>query len=316
VQAALITDVPFSGNYLTHNVAFQGKPVAVGTEPEVQSLSVMGDYFRTMQIPLRSGRELTVDDREDHPLVAVVNEQFARQFFPDGNVLGAQIDWARRAGPHKWMTIVGVVGDVKHSGLNQPVDPAIYAPFAQSDEAWRRWTTLVVRTQQPTAGMVDAVKKQVWSLDHQIPVSEIESMEELMAQSVAQQRFNVLLLGAFASLALLLAGVGIYGIMAYRVTQRTHEIGVYVALGAQRADILRIIMRDAAVLAGIGICVGIAGAAAVTRLMTSLLFEVTPTDPAVFSAVVLVLGGVALLACYIPARRALSVPPTVALRCE
>lgn len=316
VQAAMITDVPLSGNYLTHNLAFQGKPVPVGTEPEVQSLSVMGDYFRTMQIPLRAGRELTQDDREDHPMVAVVNEQFARQFFPDRDVLGAQIDWARREGARRWMTIVGVVGDVKHSGLNQPVDPAVYAPFAQSDEAWRRWTTLVVRTQQPTAGIVDAVKKQVWSLDNQIPVSEIESMEDMMAQSVAQQRFNVLLLGAFAGLALLLAGVGIYGMMAYRVSQRTHEIGVYVALGAQRSDVLRLMMRDAAALAGIGICGGVAGAVAVTRLMKSLLFEVTPTDPAVFSAVVVVLGLVALLACYIPARRALNVSPTVALRCE
>jgi putative ABC transport system permease protein len=317
IEAAMITDVPLAGNLVDHRVVIDGRPTPeVGTEPEVQTLSVMGDYFRVMQIGIRAGRDFGALDREEQPLVAIVNEAFVRQLLPGENPIGVRIDWIRRDEPHKWMTIVGVASDVKHSGLNQPVDPAIYAPFAQNDEAWRRWTTLVVRTQQPTASLIDTVKKQVWSLDSQIPVSDVQSMDDLMALSLAQQRFNLILLATFASLALLLAGVGIYGMMAYRVSQRTHEIGVYVALGAQRADILRIIMRDAAVLAGIGICVGIAGAAAVTRLMTSLLFEVTPTDPAVFSAVVFVLGAVALLACYIPARRALSVPPTVALRCE
>jgi putative ABC transport system permease protein len=160
------------------------------------------------------------------------------------------------------------------------------------------------------------VKKQVWSLDSQIPVSDIQTMDDLMALSLAQERFNVMLLGLFAGLALLLAAVGIYGMMAYRVSQRTHEIGVYVALGAQHGDVMRLIMRDAAVLAGIGICAGVAGSVLVTRLMTSLLFEVAPTDPLVFGAVVILLATVALAACYIPARRALSVSPTVALRCE
>jgi putative ABC transport system permease protein len=173
-----------------------------------------------------------------------------------------------------------------------------------------------VRTQLPTATLVETVKKQVWSLDNQVPVSEVQSMDDLMALSLAQERFNLLLLAAFAGLALVLAAVGIYGMMAYRVSQRTHEIGVYVALGAQRGDVLRLMMRDAAILAGIGIGIGVTGAVALTRVMRTLLFEVTPTDPTVFSAVVVVLGLVALTACYIPARRALSVSPTVALRCE
>jgi putative ABC transport system permease protein len=317
MQAAMISDAPFSGGYLTHSLVIDGRPSpAIGAEPEVQSLSVMGDYIRTMRIPLRAGRAFTELDREGQPLVAVVNEQFARQFFPDGDALGARVDWGRRDGPHKWMTIVGIAADVKHSGLNQPVDPAIYAPFAQSDEAWRRWMTLVVRTEQPTSDVVDAVKKQLWSIDSQIPVSEIESMDDLMALSVAQERFNLMLLVTFASLALILAAVGIYGMMAYRVSQRTHEIGVYVALGAQRRDVLRLIMRDGARLAAIGIGVGFVGAMAVTRLIRSLLFEVTPTDPAVFIGVVVLLAAVALAACYLPARRALKVSPTVALRCE
>ena len=317
VQAAMITDIPLGGNYLSHNLTIEGRPApAIGAEPEVQSLSVMGNYFRTMQIPLLAGRDFAETDREGGQLVAIVNEQFARKFFPDGNALGAQIDWARREGPRKWMTIVGVVGDVKHSGLNDPVDPAVYAPFSQSDEAWRRWMTVVVRTQQPTGGLVGAAKDSVWSLDNQIPVSEIQMMEELMALSVAQQRFNMLLLGIFAGLAMLLAAIGIYGMMAYRVTQRTHELGIHVALGARRGDVLWLIMRDGARLAGLGIAVGIVGALAITRVMTTLLFEVKPTDPEVFGAVAVLLGMVALVACYIPARRALQTSPIVALRCE
>jgi putative ABC transport system permease protein len=269
-----------------------------------------------MQIAIRDGRDFTAMDREEQPLVAIVNEAFVRQLLPGQNPLGTRIDWIRRDEPHKWMTIVGVVADVKHSGLNGPVDPAVYAPFAQNDEAWRRWTTLVVRTRTPVATVVENVKKQVWSLDTQIPVSDIQSLGDLMALSLAQQRFNVLLLGSFAGLALLLAAVGIYGMMAYRVTQRTHEIGVYVALGAGRTDVLQLIMSDGARLAGIGIVAGLLGAVAITRVMATLLFEVKPTDPVVFGVVAVLLAVVALVACYLPARRALSVSPTVALRCE
>ena len=317
VDSAMITDVPLAGNFVGHRVIIDGQPTpAVGTEPVVQTLSVMGDYFRVMQIAIRAGRDFTVMDREEQPLVAIVNEAFIRQLLPGQNPLGTRIDWIRRDEPHKWMTIVGVAADVKHSELDQPADPAIYAPYAQNDEAWRRWTTLVVRTQQPTASLIDTVKKQVWSLDPQIPVSDIQSMDDLMALSLAQQRFNVMLLGAFAGLALLLAAVGIYGMMAYRVTQRTHEIGVYVALGAGRADVLQLIMRDGARLAGFGIAIGMIGAAALTRVMTGLLFEVKPTDPAVFGAVAALLAIVALTACYIPARRALKVSPMTALRCD
>jgi len=316
VESGMITDAPLAGNFVGHRVVIDGRPAEVGTEPVVQTLSVMGDYFSVMQIGIRAGRDFTPMDREEQPLVAIVNESFVQQLLPGQNPIGTRIDWIRRDEPHKWMTIVGVAADVKHSGLNQPVDPAIYAPFAQNDEAWRTWTTLVVRTQQPTASLIETVKKQVWSLDNQIPVSDIQSMDDLMALSLAQERFNMMLLGAFAGLALLLAAVGIYGMMAYRVSQRTREIGVYVALGAQRGDVLRLIMRDGARLAGIGILVGVAGAAAITRVMTGLLFEVKPTDPEVFGAVVALLGLVALTACYIPARRALNVSPITALRCE
>jgi putative ABC transport system permease protein len=205
---------------------------------------------------------------------------------------------------------------VKHSGVNQPVDPAVYAPFSQNDEKWRKFMTLVIRTRVPEAGLVENVKKQVWSLDRQIPVSDIQSMDDLLAVSVAQQRFNMLLLGTFAALAVALAGVGIYGMVAYRVNQRTHEIGVYMALGAQHRHVLRLVMEDGVKLGLLGIGVGLAGAIALTRVMVSLLFEVKPTDPGTLVGVALLLAAVAMLACYIPARRALSIHPMTALRRE
>ena len=289
--------------------------MAVGGEPEVQTLSVMGDYFRVMQIP-RAGRDFTPLDREGQPLVAIVNEEMVREFFPHENPIGARIHWARDTEPPQWMTVIGVVGDVKHSGLDQPVDPAVYTPFPQSNEIWRSFMTLAIRTPDVSSGLVEEVKKQVWSLDSQIPVSDVHTMDELMAVSLAQQRFNMLLLGLFATLALVLAAVGIYGTMAYRVGQRMHEIGIHIALGAQRRDVLRLVLNDGAKLACFGIAIGIAAATALTRLMTSLLFGVKPTDPETFAVVAIVLAIVALAACYVPTRRAMRVDPMVALRHE
>ena len=214
------------------------------------------------------------------------------------------------------MTIVGVAADVRHAGLNQPVDPAVYAPFAQSDEAWRRWMVVAIRTPRESAGLLEEVKKQVWSVDSQIPVSDVHSMEDLLSDSLVRQRFNMLLLGFFAALALILAAVGIYGMMAYRVGQRAHEIGIRMAIGAEGRDILRMVITDGGKLALVGIAFGTVGAIALTRLMISLLFEVTPTDPATFAAVAILLAIVALAACYIPARRATRVDPMTALRYE
>ena len=317
VQAAMITDIPFGDSYLDHKFVIDGRPpMPEGSEPEVQTLSVMEDYFRVMQIPIQAGRGFTDMDREGQPLVAVVNESFVKKFFPHENPLGARIDWARSKPPHDWMTIVGVVGDVKYWGLNQPVDPAIYAPYSQSNEVWRRWSTLVIRSSVSSAGLAEEVKKQVWSVDGRIPVSDIHSMDDLMSVSVGQQRFNMLLLGVFAALALVLAAVGIYGLMSYAVSQRTHEIGVRVAVGAQQGDVLRLVVGEGARLALIGIVVGVAFALALTRFMSSLLFEVAPTDPATFAIVVLLLALAGLVACYIPARRATQVDPMVALRYE
>ena len=315
VEAAIVTDIPFGGNYLTHSIVIDGRPpVLVGAEPHVQTLSVMGDYFHVMQIAIRAGRGFTDADREGQPLVAIVNQKFVEQFFPHENPLGARIDWGRAKLPHNWMTIVGVVNDVKHSGLGLPTDPAVYAPFPQSDEAWRRWMSLAIRSPGSPTGLVEEVKKQVWSLDRQIPVSDILSMESLMAVSLAQDRFNMLLLGLFAALALTLAAVGIYGLMAYSVNQRIHEIGLRIAMGARSGDILHLVLVDGAKLAFLGIAIGVAAALALTRLMATLLFEVKPTDPPTFAAVAILLALVGLVACYVPARRATRVDPMVTLR--
>jgi predicted permease len=317
VEAAMVTDIPLGGNYVGHRLVIDGRPpVAVGGEPLVQTLSVMGDYFRVMQIPLRAGRDFIPMDREGQPLVAIVNEEIVREFFPHENPIGVRIRWAGDEGPPQWMTVTGVVGDVKHSGLNQPTDPAVYTPFSQNDERWRRFMTLAIRARDVSPGLVGEVKKQIWSLDSQIPVSDVHAMDDLIAVSLAQQRFNMLLLGLFAALALTLAAVGIYGAMAYAVNQRTHEIGIRTALGAQRSDVLLLVMRDGAKIALFGIASGIVGALAVTRLMASLLFEVKPTDPATFAGVAILLAFVVLAACYIPARRATKVDPMVALRYE
>src|SRR5581483_2734372 len=316
VQAAMVTDIPLGGNYVGHRLVIGGRaPVAVGGEPEVQTLSVMGDYFRVMQIPLRAGRDFTPLDREGQSLAAIVNEELVREFFPHENPIGVRIRWAGDGAP-QWMTVIGVVGDVKHSGLNQPTDPAVYTPFSQSYERWKRSMTIVIRSRDTSAGLVEEVKKLIWSLDGQLPVSDVHAMDDLIALSLAQQRFNMLLLGLFAALALILAAVGIYGAMAYAVNQRRHEIGVRTALGARRSDVLRLVLRDGAKIALFGIASGVAGGLVLTRLMASLLFEVKPTDPATFAAVAILLALVALAACYIPARRAMRVDPMVALRYE
>jgi len=200
--------------------------------------------------------------------------------------------------------------------LNQPTDPAVYTPFAQSYERWKRLMTIAIRTRDQSAGLIEEVKKQIWSVDGQIPVSDVHAMDDLIAVSLAQQRFNMLLLGLFAALALILATVGIYGAMAYAVNQRRHEIGVRIALGARRSDVLRLVLGDGAKIALFGIASGIAGALVLTRLMASLLFEVKPTDPGTFAGVAILLAAVALAACYIPAHRAMRVDPMVALRYE
>jgi putative ABC transport system permease protein len=316
VEAAMVSEVPLSGDLVTHNFVIEGRPpLAVGTEPETDSRSVMGDYFRVMRIPLRAGRYFTAQDHEGVPLVGIINRAMARQFFPKQNPIGARIRWAHYKAIN-WITIVGVVGDVKHLGLDQAEDPAVYTPYAQSTEPWKRWMTLVVRTHQEPAAVVKATKNVIRSIDSQIPLGDVHTMNELMTESTAERQFNMLLLGLFAGLALALAAVGIYGLTSYSVTQRTHEIGIRMALGANRSHVMKLVVGQGMLLAGLGVAIGLIAAVGLTRLMASMLFAVRPTDPATFAAVAGLLVGVALAASVIPARRATKVDPMVALRYE
>jgi len=317
VQAAMVGDAPLNGNEVTHSLIFEGRPpVSVGDEPEVDTLGVMGDYFRVMQIPLRAGRALADSDRENQPLVAVINQALAREFFAGQDPIGQRIRWARDTGSPRWMTIVGVASDVKQYSLAQSAYPAVFTPFAQSNEAWRRWMSIVVRSPAESGILIPAVKRQVWSLDNQIPLDQVESMDDLLALSLAERRFNMVLFGLFAGLAMILAAVGIYGVMSYSVSQRTHEIGIRMAVGASGSDILRLVMGQGARLAAVGLAAGVLGAIALTRLMASLLFGVTPTDPGTFAGVAVLMLAVVLLSCFVPVRRATKVDPMVALRYE
>jgi len=316
VRAAMVSELPLSGASLDHDFLIDGRPpIAQGDEPSLETRSVLSDYFHVMQIPVLRGRDFGPQDYADKaPLVGIANAAMVRQYFQNEDPLGKRVRWARDPEIH-WMTIVGVVGDVKHFGLDLPEQPGLYSPYTQA-APWKRWMRLVARTQSDPAGMAQAVKEQIWKVDSQLPITKVETMNELAAESFAARRFNMLLLAIFAGLALALAAVGIYGVMSYAVTQRTQEIGIRMALGARASDVLKLIISNGMSLILIGVVIGLAGAFGLTRLLTSLLFGVTPTDTLTFVVVSAVLIFVALLACYIPARRATKVDPLVALRYE
>jgi putative ABC transport system permease protein len=316
VQSSMVSELPLSGNSLDHDFVIEGRPpIAPGDEPSLESRSVLGDYFQVMKIPMRSGRNFQAQDFDEKaPLVGIANDEMVRQYFPNENPLGKRIRWARNP-TVQWIEIVGVAGNVKHFGLDLPEEPALYSPYTQINP-WKRWMTFAVRTQSDPSAMEQAVKTQIWKVDSQLPITKVQTMGEVTAASFAARRFNMLLLGLFAGLALLLAAIGVYGVMSYAVTQRTHEIGIRMALGAQMGSVIKLIMKSGLLIASIGVAIGLAGAFALTRVMASLLFAVEATDKPTFAAVSIGLVLIALLACYIPARRAAKVDPLVALRYE
>ena len=315
-QASMISELPMSGENLMHNFVIDGRtPLAPGTEPELETRTVAGDYFRTMGIPLIAGRDFGPQDRDGAPMVGVVNQSFVREYFPNEDPIGGRIAWAR-GNPRKWMTIIGVVGDIKHYGFGLPELPAFYTSYMQLDQPWKRWMYVAVKSDRNAGALIGEVKSQIWKVDKAIPVTKLRSMAEVMAASLGAQRFNMTLMGIFAAVALVLAAVGIYGVVSYSVTQRTHEIGIRMALGAGSGDVLKIVLRQGLMLAGLGVGIGLGAALAVTRVMSTLLYGVSTTDPIVFGAISIVLAGVALGATFIPARRAAKVDPMIALRYE
>jgi putative ABC transport system permease protein len=243
----------------------------------------------------------------------IINETFARSFFGHGDALGKRIKIGAPGSPRPWMLIAGIVKDVKSEGLDAEVTPEMYLPYSQDIGPAM---TLVVRTAGDPEHSIAPVRREVLSIDKDQPVYNISTMKRLLEESIAQRRLNMLMLGAFALLALLLATSGIFGVMAYTVAQRTHEIGIRSALGAQKRDILSLVVWHGMMLSLIGVGIGVGASLALTRFLSSLLYGVSSTDPATFAVIALLLAGVALVACYIPARRALKVDPMVALRYE
>ena len=316
VQAALVSELPMSGDYITHNFVIEGRPpLAAGSEPEVQTRTVEGDYFRVMGIPLLAGRDFGSQDRTGSLHVAVVNRAFVAQYFPGQDAVGARVQWAR-SDPPDWMTIVGVVGDIRHFGPGEPEEPAVYDLYSQTAQQWKRWMYPTIRGAASAGILLGQVKQRLWAIDNQLPVTQVFTMNEVVAASLDHQRFNLTLLGIFAGVALTLAVVGIYGVMSYAITQRTNEIGIRVALGAQQRDVLWLILGQGLRLALVGGALGVAASFALTRYMSHLLFGISPRDPKTFAAIPFALLAVALLACYVPARRAVRVDPIVALRYE
>ena len=315
-RAAMISELPLSGESLNHDFLVDGwPPVAPGDEPSLETRSVLGDYFAVMGIPLRAGRDFAATDfNADAPRVGIANEAMVRKYFPAEDPLGKRVRWAR-ADQVEWITIVGVAGDVHHFGLDRPDLPALYSPFTQA-EPWKRWMTFVVRAPSDPLAIAAAVKQRIWSIDSQLPITKVRTMRVVAADSFAARRFDMLLLALFAGLALTLAAIGVYGVIAYAVAQRTREIGVRVAVGARMRDVVRLVVRGGLRLALLGVGIGLAGAFAATRLMGSMLYGVAPADPATLAAVALALFAAALFACWLPARRAARVDPIEALRHE
>ena len=286
-----------------------------GTEPEVFYRGVSPEYFRVMEIPLLAGRDFTVQDGEGSQPVGIINEEMARQFFEGENPIGRRFRWARRD-EVRLITIVGVVADVKPDRLDTAEVRAVYIPYTQEQQWWRTWMSLVVRTAGEPGSLASAIKHEVSQIARDVPVANIVPMERLVAASTTEQRFNMFLFGSFALVALTLAAVGIYGVLSYSVAQRTNEIGIRMALGAGRRQVLRMVIGQGMVLGFVGLALGTLMALALTRLMSSLLFQMSPTDPVTFLGIAVILSTVVFAACFLPARRATKVDPMIALRYE
>jgi predicted permease len=313
VSAGAIDTLPLGDGGSTQPIAVEGHPMlAMSEQPEVAVRGVEPGFFETMRIPLLQGRPLSSADVAERPAVIVISDSMAKRFWPGQNPIGKRLKMTFF--PDKSREVVGVIGDIKQDGLNvaEPV-ATLYLPLAQY---LTRYMSLVVRTSSRPNTVISAISNAVHELDREQPLVDVITMDDIVASSLSHQRFNMLLLSTFSGLALLLAAIGIYSVLAYSVRRRMREIGVRMALGAQRGDILRMILGQGTKLAHIGTGIGIAAAFGLTRLIASQLFGVTAADPITFLSVAALIIQVALVACYIPARRATRVDPIVALRYE
>jgi putative ABC transport system permease protein len=303
--------LPMRGDYVL-SFTIQGQPAPKPNEgPSANYRVVSPNYFQAMGIPLLRGRAIADRDAATSPMVAVVDQKFADRHFPDRDPIGQGIDIGN--GSDGFYEIVGVVGNVRDASLDTNPAPTMYVPYMQ-DPFSGMW--VVARTTGEPRALAAAVRQTVQGIDHSLPAFAMTPLATAVSDSIAQRRFSMLLLGLFALIALFLAAVGLYGVVAYSVSQRTQEIGLRMAIGAQRGDVLRMVVGGGMKLAVVGVAIGIACALALAEFVATMLFEVKPFDPASYSVTALVLLAVAALACYVPARRAMRVDPIVALRQE
>lgn len=308
------TDLPLLGQW-DHAFTPEDYHPALGARLSMCNHSVIyGDYLQVMGIPLLRGRYFTEHDTPSSTHVLIVSDALAEKYWPGQEALGKRLKWGPAESNDPWLTIVGIVGDVKQGPLDAETAMHTYEPYAQLGSAPS--LRIAVRAQGDPASVAADLRAVVWGLDRQLALGSVRTMDQVISRSTAGRRFSISLVGSFAALALLLAAIGIYAVLAYSVARRTHEIGVRVALGARREDVVRLVLAQGLGVTAVGVIVGVAGALLLTRFIQSLLYGVTPTDPATFAAVLLLLFGVALAASYLPARRAMRVDPMVALRYE
>jgi putative ABC transport system permease protein len=313
-NASGVLPLPLSGDRMRTSFEIEGQPMAKSDLPSTNIRAVGLDYFQTMRIPLLAGREFGARDNRQAPHVVIINQTLARRFFGRESPIGKHIKPGMTSGKSDSLCeIVGVVGDVKHRRLWLPDEPETYVPYDQNPIGGM---SIVVRSADDPMTLLPALRTQVQALDPQLPLYKAQRMEDYVAASVAQRRFTSLLCSIFAGAGLLLAVVGLFGVISYNVAQRTHEIGVRVAVGAEKADILRLILQEGMAITLVGVGVGLVGAIGLSSLVKSQLFGISATDPMTFLGVVVTLSLVALAACYLPARRAARVDPMVALRYE
>ncbi|HEY8186781.1 MAG TPA: ABC transporter permease [Pyrinomonadaceae bacterium] len=311
-SAAATTGLPLTLNLSGSDFRIEGRPEPeAGKEMIINTRSVSPGYFKTLGISLIKGRDFSDRDKSDAPAAAIINNDLARIYFPGEDPIGKRITFDDG---QSWMSIVGIIGDVKQLGLDSNAKPEVYFPYLQVTSP--RMSIVVRTTTSNPLSLIAAMKSQMQTIDKDLPLDNAKTMQQLLAESTSGRRFNMLLLAVFAGVALVLAIVGIYGVMSYAVSQRTQEIGIRMALGARSFDVLKLVVKNGMSLALIGVAIGLAGSFALTRLLASLLFQVTPTDRTTFAGVAVCLIVVAFLACFIPARRATKVDPLVALRNE
>jgi predicted permease len=312
-SASLINSMPFGRMFIQGDFDIEGqpKPTLFAGAPKIEP-----GYFTTMGIPLLAGREFTPRDTAAAMKVAIVSERIVRECCPGGpaQALGRRVR-VNVIDPGEWLTVVGVVADIRQMSLERDVQPMIYVPFQQDHSGFLRFVAFVARTSAP-GSVVDGIRAEIRRAAPDLPIQSTVTMDEAVAASVAQPRFRMVLLALFAVSATLIATCGLYGLMAYAVTQRRREIGVRMALGAERRDVLRLVLTRALRIVAAGLVAGLAGAVAVTRVLQTFLFGVTPTDPIAFTIVTLLLMAVGLMAAWLPARRATRIDPCAALRAE